>query len=179
MARKLNSLFDTPGARAHTAYFLVLVVVCVVPFILLPVVASFLPLRRPAVWAGFALPAVLLFCVGVLYGPVRHRVHRLLGSCDERAVLRSPCLILAGFIEQPGVAEIVTDRLILVPLFGRRIEVPFQDIASVTFSHWFNGALFQSLTGFVVKYSENGEKQFSFAVPDGETWQAMLPRVNR
>ena len=179
MARRLNSLFETPGAKAHAAYFFVLALVCGVPLLLLPFVAAALPLRRPALWAAFAVPAVLLFGTAVLYGPIRHRVRRLLNNCDERAVLRSPCLILAGFIEQPGVAEIVTDRLILVPLLGRQIEVPLQDIVNVTSSHRFNGAVFQSLTGFVVEVSERGQQQFSFAVPDGETWRAMLPRVNR
>jgi hypothetical protein len=179
VARKLSSLFETPGARAHAAYLLVLGLVCALPMMMLPVLALALPLQRPAIYAAFAVPLSLFVIAALLYGPIRHRVRRLLNHCDERAVVRSPCLILTGFIGQPGVAEVVPDRLILIPLFGPQLEVPFQDIESVTSSHWFNGAVFQSLTGFVVEYSEKGKEQFSFAVPDGETWRAMLPRVNR
>ena len=113
MARRLNSIFETPGATAHAAYFLVLLFLCATPLLLLPVVAASFPLTRPALVAAFALPLVLLCAAGLVYGPVRHRVRRLLNSCDERAVLRSPCLILTGMLEQPGVAEVVAGKLIL------------------------------------------------------------------
>lgn len=178
MPRRLNSIFETPGASAHAAYLFVLVLLCAVPLLILPVVAVALPVTRPALWAAFAFPLVLLGVAGLVYGPIRHRVRRLLNNCDDRAVLRAPCLILTGRIEQPGVAEVVADRLVLVPLFGHQIEVSFEDIQSVTPSHWFNGAIFQSLTGFMVECPESGRKTFGFAVPDGETWRAILPRVS-
>jgi hypothetical protein len=178
MARRLNSLFETPGAAAHAAYLLVLVFLCAIPLLLLPLIATALPLSRPAMWMAFACPLVLLGGAAVIYGPVRHRVRRLLNSCDERALLRSPCLILRGIIEQPGVAEIVAGRLILVPLFGRQIEIPLDHIESISHSHWFNGAIFESLTGFMVEYPENHHKPIGFAVPDGDSWRAVLPHVN-
>ena len=161
MARKLSSLFETPGPTAHAAYLLTLVVVCTVPLVLLPLAVAALPLHRPVLWAVYAIPAGLVFIAGLVYGPIRHRVRRLLNGCDETAVLRSPCLILTRFLEQPGVAEIARDRLILVPLFGRQIEVPLREISRVRPSHWFNGAVFQSLTGFRIECSENRRKPFS------------------
>ena len=178
MPRRLNSIFETPGASAHAAYLLILVFLCAVPLLVLPVVAAALPLSRSALWAAFSFPLALVGVAGLVYGPIRHRVRRLLNSCDDRAVLRATCLILTGCIEQPGVAEVVADRLILVPLFGRQLEVPFEHIESVTPSHWFNGAIFQSLTGFMVECPESGHKAFGFAVPDGETWRAILPHVS-
>lgn len=177
MPQRLNRVFETPGATAHAAYLLVFALVCALPLLLLPLVAMALPLTRPALWTALACPLLLLCAALLVYGPVRHRIRRLLNHCDERAVLRSPCLVLTGLIEQPGVAQVVADRLILVPLLGRPIEVPLKDIESVITSHWFNGALFQALTGFMVDCPESGRKPFGFAVPDGDTWRAVLPRI--
>ena len=178
MARRLNSLFETPGATAHAAYLSLFALLCATPLLLVYIAPAALPLTRPAVCVAFALPLMIVCGFGLVYGPVRYRVRRLLQHCDDQAVLRSPCLMLTGVIEQPGVAEVVSGRLILMPLFGRQIEIPLDHIESIILSHWFNGAAYESLTGFLVECPERKGRQLGFAVPDGDAWRAVLPHVS-
>lgn len=177
MARRLNSLFERPGATAHVAYLCLFAFLCVTPLLLMYSAPEAILSTRPPGWVAFAFLVMMVCGFGFVYGPVRYRVRRLLNQCNKQAVLCSPCLILTGVVEQPGVAEIVAGRLILVPLFGRQLEIPLEHIESITLSHWFHGSDFESLTGFMVECHERKGRQLGFAVPDGDSWRAVLPHV--
>jgi hypothetical protein len=57
--------------------------------------------------------------------------------------------IVRGVVQSDGVLVLKPDALLLAPLVGKRIEVPYSEIRSVCETgKWFNGRLLLKSTGF-------------------------------
>ena len=123
-----------------------------------------------AVLAG--VPVIGLFWL--VYGWVGLRMDRLRAGEDRSGAEVLDCLIVNGLFQSPGLAEIAGDRLILQPLFGKRIEVPLASIMALRRVRWFNGSLLIGKRGFILKVEGYSRLGLAIAASRAPLWQGRL-----
>jgi len=131
------------------------------------------PFLRSRAWV-ICLFAGIGALAWVVYTAVGNKVERLrhLFSADVGEVVDS--LIVNGNIQSPGIAVLRDRELVLVPIVGKQIALPFSDIKCLRETRWFNGVYYGWKTGFWL--TPPGEKRLGFAVasPVAAEWRDIL-----
>jgi len=98
-----------------------------------------------------------------LYSRVGKKVEKLRASLAEEVVEAVPGMIVNGPIQAPGLAAVTEKELVLTPIVGDPIRLPFTDIESSKEVRWFNGSMLWYKKGFW--FTVPGRKRLGLAVP--------------
>jgi len=128
-------------------------------------------------WWWFILPASLSALSLLTSLGVGFLVKKVGKKLPEGALLRSPCKVVHGIWETPGVVQITPDQLVIKPLAGREILVPLPEISAITEHRWYNGSPYFGRTVFFKLTVPDGvcdDWRLGFGVEDGERWRTLL-----
>jgi hypothetical protein len=124
--------------------------------------------------AGF-LP-FLLTCaiVGPMYGHVDRKVRALRDSLADEEGGMAEGLANIGSVQGPAIVILKEAELVLVPLVGKRLTVPLDDIESVREAGNMYGKGFLWKRAFLVKAPQNKRIGFAVAPSVARRWRDRL-----
>ena len=152
------------------------IVFALAPFVISAVlVPALLPVLGTYAFLVCLLEVIGLFFAGV-FGWVGYRVRRIKAGLPKSESAMAEALIFRRPWQSPGVAVLHADRLELIPIIGKPLVAPFEDIASLSEVRWFNGRRLCWKRGFELDL-KNGDR-IGVAVPEpfGGRWRAFLSR---
>ena len=128
---------------------------------------------------GFSGAALLLAVGGasiLLLIAIGHRVGKLRQSLDARDYDVVDALIVRGILQSPGIAGLGREELVLIPVVGSRISIPYHEIRGCEETLWFNGALLIGKTGFWLTLPSS--ERTGIALPDSRA-NALRVKLNQ
>lgn len=162
----------TPKNACRFAFYASLVILLALAFIWSVEYIQKKDIRTVSFW-WLLLPVFLTFFIlstSLIYSLLMGSIIKKL---PKDTALMSHCRVVYGIFEMPGIAFIAHGHLFLKPILGNRIEVPLNDISSITKSHLYNGCLYLGKTLFFklkVPTSICNKWRLGFGVEDGEQW---------
>jgi hypothetical protein len=143
---------------------------------------------RHAWWAAL-IPLLYASMMGLAFLPfslaVRKAMRRLERSVPSAAggeaddEFRANGYVVKNMFRTPGVIVVRGDRLVLVPMVGKRVEVELALVRSATEKRWFNGNLLMGgARGFWLEPGSAAGKfwRLGVAVPNPAAFRAALER---
>jgi hypothetical protein len=123
----------------------------------------------------------LLVCaiVGPVYGHVGGKVRALRESLEGEEGDRAEGLAQIGGIQGPAIAIMKESELVLVPMVGKRLHVPFDQIESVREAGNMYGKGFLWKRVFLVDAPQNKRIGFAVAPSVADRWRDRLRPVGR
>lgn len=116
------------------------------------------------------LVAGMGFLFLAIFGFVGWKVAALRKKIAHEPGEKSDCLMVNGTIQSPGIAVLRDKELLLIPIVGKAVTLPFSDILSIQKSSCFNGKLLIFKKGLWLEVPD--KKRMGFAVPTrlAERW---------
>ncbi len=154
-----------------------LIFVSVLLFVGLVATAALFPSEGLAAFAIGLLPcAGSAAIVGLIYGYVGKRVRALQESLAGELGERSEALAQIGKLQSPAIAILTDNELVLVPLVGERLTVPFAEMRSVREGRHLYGKSFVWKRAFLIEAPQNARIGFAVAPSVAGRWRHRLMR---
>jgi hypothetical protein len=99
----------------------------------------------------------------VIYRGVGRGVERLCAEATAAGLQPVESLIVSRLLQCPGVMILEQDHLILRPVLGECVTIPWRDITAFREVRWFNGQRLFAKTGFW--FNVPGKERLGVAVP--------------
>ncbi|KPJ63264.1 MAG: hypothetical protein AMS15_00890 [Planctomycetes bacterium DG_23] len=166
-----------PWSHPYRFIFYVLVGICLLLAVLL--VVGYLAWGQvPSITLWWSiLPASALAVALLTSFGVRLLVQKVSKKLPGGALLRSPCVVVYGIWETPGIVQISPDRLVIKPLLRREFLVPLRKISAIREHRYYNGRPYWGRTLFfelTVPQTVSNEWRLGFGVEDAERWRKLL-----
>lgn len=117
--------------------------------------------------------------IGLLYRYVGKKVEALRRSlADERGDM-TEALAQIGGSQSPAIAIVRDEELILVPLVGERLAIPFADIKSVREGRNMYGKGFLWKRAFLIEAPQSERIGFAVAPSVADRWRRRLQQAGR
>ncbi len=129
-----------------------------------------------AIAAGFLTFILIGTIIGCIYGYVGKKVLKLKKSLDYPDGEIGEGLMQIGNIQSPGFIIMNENELVLVPLVGNRLFIPFSDIQSVreTWNMYGKGFLWKRT--FLISAPQNRRIAFALGPSLANRWRIRLLR---
>jgi hypothetical protein len=99
-------------------------------------------------WLMVPVPFLFATVMGLISLLVALVVRSMMDRLQSRAPqpqpddeFRSDCLMVKGMFQTPGIVVVREDRVVLTPVFGGTVDLPFSEVRSASEVQWFNGEL--------------------------------------
>jgi hypothetical protein len=145
------------------------------------ILAALLHQLQGAIGLAVGFLPFLLVCaiVGPMYGYVGGKVRGLRESLEGEEGDMAEALAHIGNIQGPAIVIMKEAELVLVPLVGKRLTVPFDDIESIREAGRMQGKGFLWKRAFLIKAPQSKHLGFAVAPSVAGRWRDRLSRVGR
>ena len=137
--------------------------------IILTVVYSTGPVNIEMLWLLAMSPAFYL-----MHWIVSWLVDRRAGKLPDKPHLRTDCMIIHGVLQSPGIAHLGNGELILLPLVGKAVSIPFVDLEQRRERRWYNGQGYWGGSIFFELPADKQGRRLGFGVACANMWREAL-----